>query len=80
MDGGNIAGHAHQRIMTTHQCFVAELQTLVEDLPEYVLIAMCDDTHLGQVQGYNTLIETSLELVVAICILPGREEAPAAHG
>ena len=80
MHGANIATHALQSVMTAHQGFIAQLQTLIQELPEFLLVALSHNADLGQVQGDNALIEAALELVVAVFVLPGREEAAAAHG
>ena len=65
--------------MSAHQSFVAQIQTLVEHAPELFFIALCQNTNLWKVQGYNTLVETSFPFIISVLILPWREERTASH-
>ena len=64
-------------MMTTHQCFKAECQTLLQKCPELLLISLCQNTDLCQAD--NTLIKSSLKLIFSVFILPRCQEAAAAH-
>ena len=79
MHRADIALNALQRIMAAHQGFIAQLQTLVEQLPELLLIALRQNANLRQVQGNNALIEAAFEFIVAVFVLPRGKEAAAAH-
>ena len=66
--------------MSAHQCTVAKLQTLVHDLPELVHISLRRTSHVNKVDGYNTLIETSVILrLVCLRIDIRCQEASASH-
>ena len=79
VDGAHIGYHTLQCLMTTHQCFIAQLQTLVQQFPELLLVSFCQDTDLGQVDADNALIKTTFPLVLSVFILPWRQEGTAAH-
>ena len=79
VDGAHIGYHALQCLMTAHQCFIAQLQTLIQQFPELLLISFCQDTDLGQVDADNALIKTAFPLVLSVFILPWRQEGTAAH-
>ena len=75
----DIALNALQRIVTAHKCFKAQLQTLIQQLPELLLIAFGNNANLRQVQRNYALIEATFKFIVTVFILPGRQEAAAAH-
>ena len=75
----DIALNALQRIVTAHESFKAQLQTLIQQLPELLLIALGNNANLRQVQGNYALIEAAFKFIVTVFILPGRQEAAAAH-
>ena len=79
VDGAHIGYHALQCLVTAHQCFIAQLQTLVQQFPELLLISFCQNTDLGKVDADNALIEAAFPLVLSVFILPGRQEGTAAH-
>ena len=79
VDGAHIGYHTLQCLMTAHQCFITQLQTLVQQFPELLLVSFCQDTDLGQVDADNALIKTTFPLVLSVFILPWRQEGTAAH-
>ena len=68
---------------------MAKLQSLVKDLPEFIHILAGGACHIHQIQGHNTLVETSVILRLLRIIIEriGHifrgtircQEAPAAH-
>jgi len=71
---------------------MAELEALVEDLPEPVHVTVRGEGHVGQVDGHDALVEATVVLrlvrlvvsgvghvVIAIARAVGREEGTAAH-
>ena len=79
VDGTHVGYHALQCLMAAHQCFIAQLQTLIQQFPELLLVSFCQDTDLGQVDADNALIKTAFPLVLSVFILPWRQEGTAAH-
>ena len=68
--------------MTAAERTVAQLQSLIEDLPEAVHISLRRTSHIDQVNRDNTLVETSIEFMLAVRQLLGifyRQERTAAH-
>ena len=69
-----------QGLMAAHQSLKAQLQPLIQQGPELLLVSTGQNTNLGQIQGDHALVEAALKLVVAVLVLPGRQEGAAAHG
>ena len=65
--------------MAAHQCLVAQMQTLVKNLPELVHILTGGQRHVYQVNGDNALVETAVVLRLAVFIHIGSQEGTAAH-
>jgi hypothetical protein len=74
------------------QGLVAELEALVEDLPELVHVAIGREGDVGQVDGHDALVEAAVvlglaglvvlglgDVVIAVAGAVGREEGAAAH-
>ena len=80
MDGRDVALGAEQGAVAAHERLAAELEPLVEQLPELVLIPLGDDADLREVDGDDALVEAALELIVALFVLPRGEERAAPHG
>ena len=81
-DRGYIGDGSKQTLMTAAQRAVAELQALLKNLPEAVHITFRRAGYIHQVDGDNTLIETSVELVASVCVSLGilhSQERTAAH-
>ena len=87
-----VGKRALQAIMTAHESLTAQLETLVENLPELRLVAMRRKRHIRQADGHNALVEAPIVLrlarfvvarvrhvVVAVAGTVGREEAAASH-
>ncbi len=66
--------------MPAHDGLIAQVQPLLQQLPELLLVAIGQNADLGQIEGDHPLVEPALEFVVAILVLPGGQEGPAAHG
>ena len=75
----DITLNALQRIVAAHESFKAQLQALIQQLPELLLIALGNNANLRQVQGNYALIEAPFKFIVTVFILPGRQEAAATH-
>ena len=78
-DRRRVGKGSFQTVVTAHEGAVAQIQTLVEDLPELLHIAAGRKGHIRQVDGHYALVETAVELVLAVLILPRTEGAPASH-
>ena len=91
-DRGGVGQGAQQALVAATQGAMAQLQALIEDLPELVHVALGGESHIRQVDGHNALIETTIVLgfaglvilgagniVIAVTRAIGREEAAAAH-
>ena len=79
-DGCGIAGSAQQPLVPCLQCAVAQGQTLVENLPELLLILARGQGHVHQVDGNHTLVEPAVVLGLAgLGVHIGGQEAAAAH-
>ena len=87
-----IGKRALQAIMAAHESLTAQLETLVENLPELRLVAMGRKRHIRQADGDNALVEAPIvfrlarfvvarvrHVVVAVAGTVGREEAAAPH-
>ena len=62
---------ALQPLVAAAQRPVAQLQPLVEDLPELLHVAAGGQGHVRQVDGDHALIEPAVVLVLAGLIVPG---------
>lgn len=91
-DGRGIGQGALQAVVAAHEGFMAQIQTLVEDLPELVEIAAGGQSHVHQVDSDHALVEAAVILglaglivlgvghvVPAVAGAVGGEEAAAAH-
>jgi len=61
---------------------MAQFQSLIENLPETVHISLRRTSHIDQVNRDNTLVETSIEFMLAVRQHLGilyRQERTAAH-
>ena len=65
--------------MPAHQSPVAEVQSLVKNLPEFIFIAAGRQGHIHKVNGNNSLVKPAVKLIVAILIFPWTQGASAAH-
>ena len=63
-----IRDSAQKALMAAAKRPVAKLQTLLQNLPEPIHISLRGACHIHQVNGHNTLVETSVELVASIGI------------
>ena len=75
----DIGSDTKQCIVSAHQSFVAQIQTLIEQAPELLFITLCQNTDLWEVQGYNALVETAFPFIISVLILPRGEERTASH-
>ena len=80
VDGADVGTDTLQSVVAAHEGFVANFQPTVELRPELVHVPADFQADLGQVDGDDTLVEAAFKLVVAVLVLPGSQEAPAAHG
>ena len=70
-DGGRVGQSALQTVMAALEGAVAQLQTLLEDFPEFFQIAAGGQGHIRQVDGDHALIEPAVVLVLARLIVFG---------
>ena len=70
-DGGCVGGGTLQALVAAAQRTVAQLQPLVEDLPEFLNIAAGGQGHVRKIDGHHTLIEPTIVFVLAGLIIPG---------
>ena len=91
-DGGGVGQGALQAVVTAHEGFMAQVQALIEDLPELVKVTAGGQGHVHQVDGDHALVETAVVLglarfvvlgighvVPAVAGTVGGQEAAAAH-
>ena len=82
-DGRGIRERALETVVAAAQGAMAELEALIENLPEgviqildVVMVAGClpnfqsVQSNIGEVDGDGSLIETSVELVVSVLVFP----------
>ena len=62
---------ALQTVVAAHQGTVAQVQPLVKYLPEGIHIAPRGQGHVHQVNGHHALVETAVEFIIALLVLPG---------
>ena len=65
--------------MAAHQRLVTEFEPLVENLPEAVHIPLARQRDIHQVQRDHALVESAVELVVAVRVAPRRQGGTATH-
>ena len=91
-DGCGVGEGAAEAVVTAAQGAVAELEALVEDLPELVHVAIGGEGNVRQVDGHDALVEAAVVLglarlvvlglghvVIAVARAVRREERAAAH-
>ena len=92
-NGGGVGGGALEPLMAALKGPVAQLQTILKNLPELVQIAAGGQCHVRQVDGDHALIEAAVVLVLAGLVILGvgnvadtrvgeavrRQEGAAAH-
>ena len=79
-NGGSVAGGAQQPLMACLQSAVAQIQTLVKDLPELFKVAAGAQGNVHQIDGDHALIEAAIVLGLAgLGVHIGSQEAAAAH-
>ena len=78
-DGGSVGQGALQTLVAAHQGTVAQLQTLVEDLPELVHVTAGGQGHVHQIDGNDALVEAAVVLGLAVFVHIGGQEGTAAH-
>ena len=70
-NGRRIGQRASQTVVAAHQCPVAKIQPLVKNLPESLHVPAGGQGHIHQVNGHHALVETAVEFIISIFILPG---------
>ena len=65
--------------MAAHQRPVAQVEALVEDLPEFFGVPAGGQRHVDQIDRHDALIEAAVILRLAVLVDIGRQEAAAAH-
>ena len=78
-DRRGIRHGAGQALVAALQRAVAQLHTLIEDLPKLIHIALRAQTDVHKVDGDNALVEASVVFRLAFLINIGGQEAAAAH-
>ena len=59
-----------QTVVSAHQCAIAKFQSVIKDLPELIHISTGRKCNVNKVDRNNSLIETSVELVVSVLVFP----------
>ena len=59
-----------QCFMTAHKRLIAKLQTFVKQFPKLFFIALSHKSDLRKIYTYNTLIKSSLPLVLTVFVFP----------
>ena len=70
-NGRRIGQRASQTVVAAHQCPVAKIQPLVKNLPESLHVSAGGQGHIHQINGHHSLVETAVEFIISIFILPG---------
>ena len=79
-DGGGVAEGAQQPLVAALQGPVAQIEPLVEDLPELLKVAARAQGHVHQVDGDDALVEPAVVFgLVGLGVHVGGQEAAAAH-
>ena len=81
-DRCDIGNRSEKTLMSASQCFVAQFQSVFQDSPEFIHISLWRTCHIYQIDRYNPLIETSVELMSSIRIsltVFYRQERTASH-
>jgi len=79
-DGCGITRGAQQPLVTGLQGAMAQVQTLIKDLPELFKVALRTQGNVHQIDGDHTLIETAVVFRLAgLGVHIGGQEAAAAH-
>ena len=91
-DGRGIRERALETVVTAAQGAMAQLEALLEDVPELLLVAAAGQRDIDQVDGHDALVEATVELglrrivvagighvVIAIARTVRREEAATTH-
>lgn len=79
MDRRDVAGDILQQLVAEEERPLAELEPLLEDGEVALLVPTGEDADLGKVETDDAHIESAVEDILPILILPGGEEAAAAH-
>ena len=68
--------------MTASEGSVAQLQTFIQNLPEFIHIALAGTGHIYQIDRHYALIKTAVVFVASVCISLGilnGQKGTAAH-
>ena len=79
VDRRDVAGDVLQQLVAEEERPLAEFEPLLEDSEVALLVPAGEDPDLGKVQADHAHIESAVEDILPLLILPGREEAAAAH-
>ena len=69
-DWRGVGQSALQAVVAAHECAIAQVEALIEDLPEFFHIAAGAERDIDKIQCDDALIEAAVELIVAVFILP----------
>ena len=72
-DGSRIRECSLQAVVTAHEGFLTEFQPVSENIPEGTEISTGRECGVHQIDGHHSLIETTVELIIAVLILPRTE-------
>jgi len=70
-NGRRVGQSASQTVVAAHQGPVAQIQPLVKYLPKGFHIPAGGQGHIHQVDGHHALVETAVEFIIPVLILPG---------
>ena len=65
--------------MSAHESTIAQIQSVVKDLPEFIHISSGRKCYVHKVDRHNSLIETSVEFILPVLIFPRTKSTPAPH-
>ena len=68
-DRGNIRRRAFQTLMAAHQCTVAQIQTLIKDLPKLIHITAGRTCDIYEIECHDTLIKSAVIFMPACLII-----------
>ena len=78
-NGSRVRKSALKSVMAAHKSSVAKVKSLIKNLPELIHVPARGAGNIHKVYGYDTLVESSVVLRLALIVYIWGKEAAAAH-
>ena len=78
-DRRRIGERAFQSVVPAHESAVAQIQSVIKNLPEFIHISSGRKCYVHKVDRHNSLVETPVEFILTILIFPRTQGTPASH-